>query len=106
MNKFENIKTSDFIISFGTFFENNLELKDEVFAGIAPPATSSPRIYKSYLDNGYSILSGHVSIDKNNIIWVKNYTTNKNGIIKVTSIPKAAVNGRIPELTFDVIWQK
>lgn len=34
MNKFENIKTSDFIISFGTFFENNLELKDEVLKSI------------------------------------------------------------------------
>jgi len=83
-----------------------VELKDEFFAGINSPGTSSPRIYKSYLDAGYSITSGHVSIDKNNIVWVKNYTTGKNGILKVTGMPKDAVNGRIPELTFDIIWQK
>lgn len=34
MSKFENIKTSDFIISFGIFFENNLELKNEVLKNI------------------------------------------------------------------------
>jgi len=83
-----------------------VELNDAFFAGISKPGTSSPRVYKSSTDAGYSISSGHFSIDKNNIGWVRNYKTGKNGIIKVTSMPKDAINGRIPELTFDIIWQK
>lgn len=83
-----------------------VELNDELFNGISLPATSSPRIYQSYLDAGYNVSSGHAAIDKNNMFWVRNYTTGKNGIIKLTGLPKEAVNGRIPELTFDIIWQK
>lgn len=83
-----------------------VEINDALFTGINKPGTSSPRIYKSATDAGYSITSGHFSIDKNNIGWVRNYKTGKNGIIKVTSMPKDAVNGRMPELTFDIIWQK
>ena len=83
-----------------------VELNDALFTGITLPGTSSPRIYKSYLDAGYSITSGHISIDKNNVVWVKNYKTGKNGLLKVTGMPKDAVNGRIPELTFNIIWQK
>lgn len=49
MNKFENIKTSDFIISFGTFFENNLELKDEVLKSIEKNQTKF--IYMFPIDN-------------------------------------------------------
>jgi hypothetical protein len=83
-----------------------VELNDALFAGISKPGTSSPRIYESASASGYSITSGHFSIDKNNIGWVRNYKTGKNGIIKVTSLPKPVTNGRIPELTFDIIWQK
>lgn len=83
-----------------------VELNDALFTGINKPGTSSPRIYKSATDAGYSITSGHFSIDKNNIGWVRNNKTGKNGIIKLTGLPKEAVNGRIPELTFDIIWQK
>ncbi|MFW2568733.1 hypothetical protein [Aliarcobacter butzleri] len=49
MNKFENIKTSDFIISFGTFFENNLELKDEVLKSIERNQTKF--VYMFPIDN-------------------------------------------------------
>ncbi|WP_323593872.1 Rossmann-fold NAD(P)-binding domain-containing protein [Aliarcobacter butzleri] len=49
MNKFENIKTSDFIISFGTFFENNLELKDEVLKSIEKNQTKF--VYMFPIDN-------------------------------------------------------
>ena len=49
MNKFENIKTSDFIISFGTFFENNLELKDEVLKSIEKNHTKF--VYMFPIDN-------------------------------------------------------
>jgi hypothetical protein len=83
-----------------------IELNDALFAGISKPGTSSPRIYVSYTAAGYSIASGHFSIDKNNIGWVRNNTTGKNGIIKLISMPKDAVNGRIPELKFNIIWQK
>lgn len=83
-----------------------VELNDALFTGINKPGTSSPRIYKSHLNSGYNITSGHFAIDKNNIGWVRNYKTGKNGIIKVTDMPKDAVNGRIPELKFDIIWSK
>ncbi|MDD3078025.1 MAG: IPT/TIG domain-containing protein [Paludibacter sp.] len=83
-----------------------VELNDDFFTGISLPSTSSPRIYKSVDDAGYNVASGHFCIDKNNIGWVRNYTTGKNGIIKITGMPKEAVNNRIPELTFDIIWQK
>ncbi|MCT7561463.1 hypothetical protein ACN2C0_06045 [Aliarcobacter butzleri] len=49
MNKFENIKTSDFIISFGTFFENNLELKDGVLKSIEKNQTKF--VYMFPIDN-------------------------------------------------------
>lgn len=83
-----------------------VEINDALFEGINEPGTSSPRVYKTFTSSGYNITQGHFSIDKNNIGWVKNYTTGKNGIIRITDMPKDAVNGRIPELKFDIIWSK
>ena len=83
-----------------------IELTDELFAGINLPGTSSPRIYLTADDKNYNVTSGHLAVDRNNIGWVRNFTTGKNGIIKITGMPKEAVNGRIPELTFDIIWAK
>lgn len=34
MSKFKDLKKCDFILSFGTFFENNLELKNEVLKSV------------------------------------------------------------------------
>lgn len=81
-----------------------VELTDEFFGEIVPPASKAPRVYRSSGDPGYS--NSHFSLDKYSYGWVKNYTTGKNGIIKVTSMPKDAVNGRIPDLIFDIIWSK
>lgn len=89
-------------------YETNLivEMNDAFFEGIEPPLISAPRIYRSASDPGYNASSGHFSLDENNIGWIRNYKTGKNGIIKLTGMPKDAVNGRIPELTFDIIWDK
>lgn len=81
-----------------------VELNDDFFAGIAEPSSKAPRVYKSATDNGYS--NSHFSLDAYPYGWVKNFTTGKSGIIKVTAMPKEAVNGRIPELKFDIIWSK
>lgn len=84
-----------------------VELNDELFEGILKPGTSAPRIYKNYADIPEANKAASLSIDKNNLAWVRNYTTGKNGIIKVTGIPKeASAGGRYPELTMDAIWEK
>ncbi len=79
------------------------ELNDEFFEGIPSPGTSGPRIYSSVENGGTS----HFSVDKFNIGWVRNYTTGKNGIIKFTGVSQQpGGNGRLPEVTFDILWQK
>jgi len=82
------------------------KLDNTFFKGINLPSASAPRVYRSSSDPGYNADSGYFSLDENNIGWVRNYTTGKNGIIKVTGMPKEVVNGRIPALTFDIIWEK
>lgn len=81
-----------------------VELNDDFFAGVAEPTSKAPRVYRSSTDAGYS--NSHFSLDAYPYGWVKNFTTGKSGIIKVTAMPKEAVNGRIPELQFDIIWSK
>lgn len=81
-----------------------IELNDEFFGEIAAPASKAPRVYRSSQDQGYS--NSHFSLDAYPYGWVKNFTTGKNGIIKVKTMPKEATNGRIPDLTFDIIWSK
>ena len=81
-----------------------VELNDEFFAAVSEPTSKAPRVYKSATDNGYS--NSHFSLDQYPYGWVKNFTTGKNGIIKVKEMPKDAVNGRIAELKFDIIWSK
>lgn len=83
-----------------------IELNSELFSGIELPTTSAPRVYKSSSNAGFSASSGHFSLDEYSIGWVRNFTTGKNGIIKLKEMPKDAVNGRIPELIFDIIWAK
>ena len=83
-----------------------IELNSELFNGIELPTTSAPRVYKSSSDAGFDASSGHFSLDEYSIGWVRNFSTGKNGIIKVKQMPKDAVNGRIPELIFDIIWAK
>ena len=81
-----------------------IELNEDFFAGVSEPSSKAPRVYRSANDDGYS--NSHFSLDKYPYGWVRNFTTGKNGIIKVTAMPKEAVNGRIPELQFDIIWSK
>lgn len=81
-----------------------VELNDAFFTGVAEPVSKAPRVYKSASDPGYS--NTHFSLDAYPYGWVKNTTTGKSGIIKMKAIPKDAVNGRIPELQFDIIWSK
>jgi hypothetical protein len=81
-----------------------IELNEEFFAGVSEPSSKAPRVYRSASDDGYS--NSHFSLDQYPYGWVRNFTTGKNGIIKVTAMPKEAVNGRIPELQFDIIWSK
>lgn len=81
-----------------------VELNDAFFTGVAEPVSKAPRVYKSASDPGYS--NTHFSLDAYPYGWVKNTTTGKSGIIKMTDMPKEAVNGRISELTFDIIWSK
>lgn len=81
-----------------------IELDDSFFEGVTEPSSKAPRVYKSASENGYS--NSHFSLDQYPYGWVRNFTTGKNGIIKVTEMPKDAVNGRIPELKFDIIWSK
>ena len=81
-----------------------IELNEDFFVGVSEPSSKAPRVYKSSTDQGYS--TSHFSVDAYPYGWVKNFTTGKNGIIKMKSLPKEAVNGRIPELTFDIIWSK
>lgn len=81
-----------------------VELNEDFFAGVPEPVSKAPRVYKSSTDQGYA--NTHFSLDAYPYGWVRNSTTGKNGIIKVTAMPKEAVNGRIPELQFDIIWSK
>lgn len=81
-----------------------VELDDAFFSMVSEPQSKAPRVYRSADDSGYS--NSHFSLDRYPYGWVKNYTTGKNGIIKVKTMPQDAVNGRIPELTFDIIWSK
>jgi len=81
-----------------------VELNEAFFSEVSDPQSKAPRVYRSSSDPGYT--SSHFSLDAYPYGWVKNFTTGKSGIIKVTGIPKDAVNGRIPELTFDIIWSK
>ena len=81
-----------------------VELNEEFFAGVPEPVSKAPRVYKSSTDQGYA--NTHFSLDAYPYGWVRNSTTGKNGIIKVTAMPKEATNGRIPELQFDIIWSK
>lgn len=81
-----------------------VELSEEFFADISLPSSKAPRVYRSANDDGYS--NSHFSLDQYPYGWVRNFSTGKNGIIKVTAMPKEAVNGRIPELQFDIIWSK
>lgn len=81
-----------------------IELNDAFFAEVSDPQSKAPRVYRSSSDPGYA--NSHFSLDAYPYGWVKNFTTGKNGIIKVTGMPKDAVNGRIPEVTFDIIWSK
>ncbi len=81
-----------------------VELNDAFFAEVSDPQSKAPRVYRSSADQGYS--NSHFSLDSYPYGWIKNFTTGKNGIIKVTGMPKDAVNGRIPEVTFDIIWSK
>jgi len=81
-----------------------VELNDAFFAEVSDPQSKAPRVYKSASDPGYS--NSHFSLDAYPYGWVKNFTTGKSGIIKMKAIPKEAVNGRIPELQFDIIWSK
>ena len=79
-------------------------LDEEFFAGVTEPSSKAPRVYRSATDNGYS--NSHFSLDQYPYGWVRNFTTGKNGIIKMKAMPKEAVNGRIAELQFDIIWSK
>lgn len=79
-------------------------LDDAFFSQVSDPQSKAPRVYRSASDQGYS--NSHFSLDEYPYGWVKNFTTGKNGIIKMTGMPKDAVNDRIPELTFDIIWSK
>ena len=81
-----------------------IELNEDFFAGVSEPTSKAPRVYRSANDDGYS--NSHFSLDRYPYGWVRNFTTGKNGIIKVTAMPKEAVNGRIPDLQFDIIWSK
>jgi len=93
-----------------------VELNDAFFAGITPPATSAPRIYKNYnkingivgakTADSLNVIKSYMSLDYNNLSYVKNYNTGKRGIVKVVSMPQDAVNGRIPDLIIDIIWEK
>ena len=84
-----------------------IEINDELFEGISLPGTSSPRIYKSTGDAGHDSSQQHMAVNGNNLAWVRNYTTGKDGIIEILDLPKEAhTNGRIAELTFNIIWQK
>lgn len=82
-----------------------IELNDEFFEGIPMPGTSAPRVYRNSSDKGFSA-KDHFATDANNLGWVRNYTTGKNGIIKILSIPSDGQNSRIPDVVFDIIWQK
>jgi len=81
-----------------------VELNDAFFAEVTEPSSKAPRVYRTANDNGYS--NSHFSLDQYPYGWVKNFTTGKSGIIKVTGMPKEATNGRIPEVQFDIIWSK
>lgn len=81
-----------------------VELNEEFFAGITEPSSKAPRVYRSAKDDGYS--NSHFSLDEYPYGYIRNFTTGKNGIIKVTAMPKDAVGGRIAELQFDIIWSK
>lgn len=74
------------------------------FEGVTEPSSKAPRVYRSSTDAGYS--NSHFSLDAYSYGWVRNFSTGKNGIIHVTAMPKDAVSGRIPELMFDIIWEK
>ena len=81
-----------------------IELNDAFFSEVNDPQSKAPRVYRSSTDQGYT--NSHFSLDAYPYGWIKNFTTGKSGIIKMKTIPKEAVNGRIPELTFDIIWSK
>ncbi|MDR1585779.1 MAG: IPT/TIG domain-containing protein [Prevotellaceae bacterium] len=83
-----------------------IEINDELFDGILLPGASAPRVYKSVSVSGFQAGS-HIAVDGDNLAWVRNYTTGKNGIIKILDLPREAhTNGRIADITFTVIWEK
>jgi len=79
-------------------------LNDEFFGTAAIPDTGTPKIFRTTGDKGWK--SSYFAINDYSYGWVRNETTGKNGIIHFTDMPQEAVNGRIPELKFDIIWQK
>ena len=79
-----------------------ISLDDAFFDGVSEPSSNAPKVYKTYAEAGSN---SNFSLDAYPYGWVKNLTTGKNGIIKVTSISEPE-NGRITELTFDIIWSK
>jgi len=83
-----------------------VEITESLFEGILLPATSSPRIYKSTGDTGFD-RAAHMAVDGNNLAWVRNYTTGKDGIIEILGLPREAhANGRIADVRFNIIWSK
>lgn len=82
------------------------EITEDLFEGILLPGTSAPRVYKSTTDAGFDA-SQHMAVNGNNLAWVRNYTTGKDGIIEILDLPKEAhTNGRIADIKFNIIWAK
>lgn len=82
-----------------------VQLDDILFEGISAPSAKGIRIYEKDADAVAAGQSTYVSLDKCNHIWIRNFNTEKDGIMKLTGM-KANAENRVYEITFDIIWEK
>lgn len=82
-----------------------IKLDDAFFEGIDLPTGKAPRVYESDEDRD-AAGSSHFSCHSYAWGWVRNNTTGKNGIIKITGVKASADTGKTYEATFDMIWEK
>ncbi len=82
-----------------------VKLDEEFFAGVAAPSGKAPRVYKTDEDRNAGGTS-HFSSVSYAWGWVKNMSTGKNGIIKITDVVASEETGKTYEVSFDIIWEK
>lgn len=77
-----------------------VSLDDAFFEGISVPSSKAPKVYQTDSSNS------NISVDNYPYAWIRNFATEKDGILKVTNTKYNETSGKTYEITIDIIWEK